>query len=430
MTALEEAINVSELLHKRLADHDARRVLVQEELAAKVAALREELNILEDRINSTLQSAYVAEEERLQRVASRIGTLLAENDGCEERLLAAASEGRAALLVEQTYTLEEHSKTAVLSKLLTLRVGEEFCGGCALLEDRRPEGVTLGAARGRITVEFSFFNPEELKEIGKGGVGRAVTYRVEMKDSENKGNEEMFLLKGDDREFIGNGLRAGTCYDVRVRGEWGEGKVSKWSETVQFTAEYLGCCAWKECPKNVCSSNEYSVDSKTHRIATRRDTANDDDVYSHYDYYSVSRSTTIGNVSLPPNQVTSWGIRMVRSWNRNGYGIWAGVAPSDISQNEDYNYSKCGWYFYLRDLALYSGPPHNYVKKKYFEWKRVGHMLTGELVGVVMDTTKGELSFVVDGVNPGVAFDGIPLDKPLVPCVIMETNEDSVELVF
>ena len=53
---------------------------------------------------------------------------------------------------------------------------------------------------------------------------------------------------------------------------------------------------------------------------------------------------------------------------------------------------------------------------------------TGDSVGVVMDTTKGELSFVVNGVNLGVAYDGIPLDKPLVPCVNLLLGGDSVEL--
>ena len=45
-----------------------------------------------------------------------------------------------------------------------------------------------------------------------------------------------------------------------------------------------------------------------------------------------------------------------------------------------------------------------------------------------MDTTKGELSFVLKGVNLGVAYDGIPLDKPLVPCAILKNKGDSVEL--
>ena len=47
-----------------------------------------------------------------------------------------------------------------------------------------------------------------------------------------------------------------------------------------------------------------------------------------------------------------------------------------------------------------------------------------------MDTTKGELSFVVNGVNLDVAYEGIPLDKPLVPCVILWLPGDSVELII
>ena len=47
-----------------------------------------------------------------------------------------------------------------------------------------------------------------------------------------------------------------------------------------------------------------------------------------------------------------------------------------------------------------------------------------------MDTTKGELSFVVNGVNYGVAFDRIPLDKPLVPCALLCLEGDSVEFII
>ena len=49
----------------------------------------------------------------------------------------------------------------------------------------------------------------------------------------------------------------------------------------------------------------------------------------------------------------------------------------------------------------------------------------------MMDTTKGELSFIVNSVNLGIAYDGIPLDKPLVPCVLLGGwKSDSVELQF
>ena len=45
-----------------------------------------------------------------------------------------------------------------------------------------------------------------------------------------------------------------------------------------------------------------------------------------------------------------------------------------------------------------------------------------------MDTTKGELSFAVGGLSLGVAYKGIPLDKPLAPCVLLGWVGDSVEL--
>ena len=114
-----------------------------------------------------------------------------------------------------------------------------------------------------------------------------------------------------------------------------------------------------------------------------------------------------------------------------GGGIYIGVAPSDINQNEDENYRKCGWYFYCRDSTLWSGPPHNYRNEKHGTMKRNGkYVHTGDSVGVVMDTSKGELSFVLDGVNTGVAFKGIPLDRPLVPCVVLGYKGDSIELVI
>ena len=114
----------------------------------------------------------------------------------------------------------------------------------------------------------------------------------------------------------------------------------------------------------------------------------------------------------------------------NGSSIYVGIVPSDIDQNEKGNYSKCGWYFDCYRSTLRSGPPHKYNGKEYGPRKGIGkYIRTGDSVGVVIDTAKGELSFVVDGVNLGAAYEGIPLDKPLVPCVFLYCGGDSVELV-
>ena len=103
----------------------------------------------------------------------------------------------------------------------------------------------------------------------------------------------------------------------------------------------------------------------------------------------------IGNMPLPLNKVTSWQVKILKS-NNNGYSIFIGVAPFGINQNEGNNYYKCRWYFSCYCSTLWSGPPHNYRGKEYGTRKRRGRYVhTGDSVGVVMDTAKGELSFVV-----------------------------------
>ena len=91
----------------------------------------------------------------------------------------------------------------------------------------------------------------------------------------------------------------------------------------------------------------------------------------------------------------------------------------------------CGWYIYCYSSTLRYGPPHDYKWKEYGARKENGNYLHIEdSVGVVMDTAKGELSFVVKGVNVGVAYEGIPLDKPLVLCVTLANNGDSVGIMI
>ena len=172
-------------------------------------------------------------------------------------------------------------------------------------------------------------------------------------------------------------------------------------------------CAWKECPKEVYWKRKYSVDEKSPRIATKGSD-------------SGNHSTVIGNTPLPLDTVTSWGIRILKSAD-----IYVGVAPLGVDQDKDENHFKCGWYFGCYASKLFSGLPHGCWNKPYGPRKEDGkYVHTGGTVGVVMDPTKGELSFVLNGVNLGVAYEGIPLDEPLVPCVILCWKDDSVELVI
>ena len=175
-------------------------------------------------------------------------------------------------------------------------------------------------------------------------------------------------------------------------------------------------CAWKKCPAEVSDDKKYALGPINPRIATFEGNWRCD-------------SVVIGNTQLPLNQEVTWHVKLLSFDNS---AICVGVAPSDINQNGDDNQSECGWYLMCCNSTLHSGPPQNLEGKKYGPRKEEDeeYVKKGDTVGVVMDTTKGELSFVLEGVNLGVAFEGIPLDKPLVPCVLLVPNESSVELII
>ena len=175
-------------------------------------------------------------------------------------------------------------------------------------------------------------------------------------------------------------------------------------------------CAWKECPGTADEDKKYAVDAVNPRVASM--------VGDGY-------CTIVGDTLLPLNRVVSWDVKVLRSKENDGAGIIVGVAPVGINQNVGNNHVVCGWYFDCFDSRLRSGPPHNAKGQIYGPRKRMGkYVHNGDNVGIVMDGLKGELSFVVDGVNLGTAFERISVDEPLVPCVILWNEGDSVELVI
>ena len=254
--------------------------------------------------------------------------------------------------------------------------------------------------------------------------GKEVKYQVVMKKAGlfNRINTKT-VYEGTEPKCTVDDLEDRTGYEFWVRCGYCDGGWGKWSEKVMLRTN-TPFFSWKECPDNVISRwRKYSVDEKNPRIATKTDEI---DFYDNY-------CAIIGNTPLPLNKVTLWDIKILNSKNNNGLCICIGVAHSYINVYTSFSsYSKCGWYFSCYSSTLFSGPPHNYNDwKEYGSRKECGkYVHTGDSVGVVMDTTKGELSFVLSGVNLGVAYDGIPLDEPLLPCVLLRYKGDSVELII
>lgn len=230
--------------------------------------------------------------------------------------------------------------------------------------------------------------------------------------------------KAEERTVVCGATPSCTIRDLRPDTEYhfwvqamAPGCVGSWSSPIAVRTQSKWECVWKECANNGSVSRErmYVLSKKSSAVALKM---------------VDGWSTVVGNSPLPMNSVVAWNVKILRSnWNDGG-NIYVGVAPADVDQNAEYNRNNCGWYIDCFESKLCSGPPHSYGWKEYNSVKRGGQYVRGgDVVGVVVDMKKGDLSFVLNGNNLGVAYEGIPRDKPIVPCVILYWNGDSVEIV-
>lgn len=113
--------------------------------------------------------------------------------------------------------------------------------------------------------------------------------------------------------------------------------------------------------------------------------------------------------------------------------MFIGVAPVDVDPNLIESHPIHGWFLSTYTSSIVSGHPHNAQYLKYDQDRK--HIKTGDVVEVVCEfMTEGEkrvaaISFVVNGKSLGRAFEGVPLDKPIVPLVLMRHEGNTVEFV-
>ena len=249
------------------------------------------------------------------------------------------------------------------------------------------------------------------------GVEGAIGYQIEINGAKvSDYNASATFTKG--------GLLPETEYTFRVRTISSNG-ASRWSDPVVKKTTSMppfSCCAWKSCPEDASNHSKYSLDIRNPKLATN--------------VGDGGAVLVMGSSPIPNGEVSIWSMRVYLSHvgldegmggMMDNRGVLVGVTAFD-TEIDSFKINRTGWLYDCMTSTLCSGPPHNYDGKEYDRENRC--VESGEIVGVMMDTTKGELSFIMNNASFGVAYDGIPLDKPLVPCAVLRMQGDSVELII
>lgn len=433
-----------ETISERLSAHDKNRDEVQCRITDACKKLSQKILEAEERAYNELKELFTAEDERLQKLLCEINTAISENWGSNgdadctapenkeglEKLIARAN---AELIIEQSYAFctQEAVDSLDLTPMITFRTDTN-------VSLRPPSNVHVTKKKAAendeqdTAVTFEGLNEAEFAALEAKSLTEYVKYRISLIGA----NEEVAYEQVSDGKIsnelvqsisleLGGQLRACSDYGVRVRGEYKKDQcegTSNWgtSQDTLHVPKFEEVCGWKACPDSVNENKRYVVSGPFGRVATK--TGEDADY-----------STIIGSVALPAGKTTTWKVQVVNvKGNGSARCMYFGVAPYSIDQNEgSTNLYYRGWHFRCHDSVLYSGQPHKYLDKKYGPRRRGGeYVRKGDVVTISFDAVNGNLSFVIKGQNFGNAYEGIPLDKPLVPSSLVFYQNDSIKLLF
>lgn len=405
-----------EELRSRLDSHNEKRREVQSKMEAICAAMREEIAAMEESFNENLCLAFDAEDARLQGIVHALNCEMSKESCTSEALQELVDTANAALLVVQNYSLAEEENRKGLCKSYALKTERSLDWRHMGLEAKKPGDVTrVDVTNGKLRIDFAppFTELEEkaLEETNSAGL---IGFRVmidEADSAEASDRDVLMLAKGDDFAFPG--LKAETEYFVKVRAEHGS-EAGLWSNAAKFTSPaFKDSCVWNGCPDP--ENAEYEVDETDPCIAS---------------FHGNEWAVITGSAAFPSNKVTPFSVKVLKSEEDDGDRIYVGIVPFEMSQHPTNDWKNNGWYFYCFTSSLWSGPPHKYRSSPYGPRREDGkYVRTGDTIGVVVDMEKGNLSFSLNGADLGVAFEGIPLDKPLVPCAVLWCYGDSVQLI-
>ena len=131
----------------------------------------------------------------------------------------------------------------------------------------------------------------------------------------------------------------------------------------------------------------------------------------------------IGNKEIPKNKISTWKIKLNNFCIKNNtWNILIGIGPKN-EKNVDYFYNYC-WSFICgcSKLSNKSGSEYNYNN-------HTGKLKQDDIVEVIADRKKGDLTFAVNNINYGSTNIKIPENEELYPIVLICDQGQIVEIV-
>jgi hypothetical protein len=152
------------------------------------------------------------------------------------------------------------------------------------------------------------------------------------------------------------------------------------------------------------------------------DESDDECEYGEWDVTAITNP-------IPSSGIHHFKFRIV-SYQYHG-SIMFGVCPANINQSNKDNHKLCGWYC-SGDGKLHSGPPQSASNEQYdATMQSTQYRPADDLreVEVKMDMINGQISFIVNGTDRGVAYTDIPINQDLCFCVLLFAPNDTVRIM-
>ena len=179
--------------------------------------------------------------------------------------------------------------------------------------------------------------------------------------------------------------------------------INSFGKITNFEFKYV----LKKCPLEINESKKFIISGENENVFTK---IGEDEQWTG----------TICKNELGKNEQHSWKIQILNSQNNE---IMVGVAPIDFDINSS-DYTKCGWYYHIGHSSLYSGPPYNYNNKE------IDFYMNNNLITVVLNLNERTLGFINDYSYENIPiYSDIPIDKPLVPVILLYNKEDSIKIL-